>query len=80
MTPRVVSERECALPFSVGASAGGPGGDVIALQAIGDPVHKITERQVTKKLAEFKDLTHVGISDKQTWQHVIAFEKRVRKK
>ena len=80
MTPRVVSERECALPFSVGVSADGPGGDVIALHAIGDPVHKITEPQVIKALAEFKDLKHAGISDKLAWQHVIAFEKRVRKK
>ena len=43
-------------------------------------VHKMTERQVIKEMAEFKDLKHAGTSDKLPWQHVITFEKRVRKK
>ena len=43
-------------------------------------VHKMTERQVIKEMAEFKDLKHAGTSDKLPWQHVITFEKRVGKK
>ena len=43
-------------------------------------VHKMTERQVIKEMAEFKDLKHAGTSDKLPWQHVITFEKRSAKK
>ena len=43
-------------------------------------VHKMTERQVLKEMAEFKDLKHAGTSDKLPWQHVITFTKRAAKK
>src|SRR3954467_8954897 len=43
-------------------------------------VHKMTERQVLKEMAEFKDLKHAGTSDKLPWQHVITFTKVAAKK
>ncbi|HJZ89339.1 MAG TPA: class I SAM-dependent methyltransferase [Gemmataceae bacterium] len=43
-------------------------------------VHKMTERQVIKEMAEFKDLKHAGTSDKLPWQHVITFTKQATKK
>jgi ubiquinone/menaquinone biosynthesis C-methylase UbiE len=43
-------------------------------------VHKMTERQVLKEMAEFKDLKHAGTSDKLPWQHVITFTKQAAKK
>ncbi|HEX3150318.1 MAG TPA: class I SAM-dependent methyltransferase [Gemmataceae bacterium] len=43
-------------------------------------VHKMTERQVIKEMAEFKNLKHAGTSDKLPWQHVITFTKEVAKK
>jgi ubiquinone/menaquinone biosynthesis C-methylase UbiE len=43
-------------------------------------VHKMTERQVIKEMAEFKDLKHAGTSEKLPWQHVITFAKQAGKK
>lgn len=43
-------------------------------------VHKMTERQVLKEMAEFKELKHAGTSDKLPWQHVITFTKQAGKK
>jgi ubiquinone/menaquinone biosynthesis C-methylase UbiE len=43
-------------------------------------VHKMSERQVIKEMAEFKDLKHAGTSDKLPWQHVITFTKQATKK
>jgi ubiquinone/menaquinone biosynthesis C-methylase UbiE len=43
-------------------------------------VHKMSERQVLKEMAEFKDLKHAGTSDKLPWQHVITFTKQAAKK
>jgi ubiquinone/menaquinone biosynthesis C-methylase UbiE len=43
-------------------------------------VHKMSERQVIKEMAEFKDLKHAGTSDKLPWQHVITFTKQAVKK
>jgi ubiquinone/menaquinone biosynthesis C-methylase UbiE len=43
-------------------------------------VHKMTERQVIKEMAEFKELKHAGTSDKLPWQHVITFTKQAAKK
>jgi ubiquinone/menaquinone biosynthesis C-methylase UbiE len=43
-------------------------------------VHKMTERQVLKEMAEFKELKHAGTSDKLPWQHVITFTKQAAKK
>lgn len=40
-------------------------------------VHKMSERQVLKEMAEFKELRHAGTSDKLPWQHVITFVKSV---
>jgi ubiquinone/menaquinone biosynthesis C-methylase UbiE len=42
-------------------------------------VHKMTEKQVVKEMAEFKDLKHAGTSDKLPWQHVITFTKQTAK-
>jgi ubiquinone/menaquinone biosynthesis C-methylase UbiE len=38
-------------------------------------VHKMSERQVLKEMAEFKDLKHAATSDQLPWQHVITFVK-----
>jgi precorrin-6B methylase 2 len=43
-------------------------------------VHKMSERQVLKEMAEFKDLKHAGTSDRLPWQHVITFTKGAAKK
>jgi ubiquinone/menaquinone biosynthesis C-methylase UbiE len=43
-------------------------------------VHKMTEKQVVKEMAEFKELKHTSTSDKLPWQHVITFTKEVPKK
>jgi ubiquinone/menaquinone biosynthesis C-methylase UbiE len=43
-------------------------------------VHRMTERQVLKEMAEFKELKHAGTSDKLPWQHVITFTKQAGKK
>jgi ubiquinone/menaquinone biosynthesis C-methylase UbiE len=43
-------------------------------------VHKMSERQVLKEMAEFKDLKHAGTSDKLPWQHVITFTRQAAKK
>ena len=43
-------------------------------------VHKMTERQVIKEMAEFKELKHAGTSEKLPWQHVITFTKQGPKK
>jgi len=43
-------------------------------------VHKMTEKQVVKEMAEFKELKHAGTSDQLPWQHVITFVKQRAKK
>jgi len=43
-------------------------------------VHKMTERQVIKEMAEFKELKHAGTSEKLPWQHVITFTKQAGKR
>jgi ubiquinone/menaquinone biosynthesis C-methylase UbiE len=43
-------------------------------------VHKMTEKQVIKEMAEFKELKHASTSDKLPWQHVITFVKEPAKK
>jgi hypothetical protein len=42
-------------------------------------VHKMTEKQVIKEMAEFKEMKHTSTSDKLPWQHVITFTKEVPK-
>jgi len=43
-------------------------------------VHKMTEKQVLKEMAEFKELKHAATSDQLPWQHVITFVKHAAKK
>lgn len=43
-------------------------------------VHKMSEKQVIKEMAEFPELKHTGTSSKLPWQHVITFTKQVAKK
>ena len=43
-------------------------------------VHKMSEKQVIKEMAEFKELKHTSTSDKLPWQHVITFTKQAAKK
>jgi len=43
-------------------------------------VHKMTEKQVIREMAEFKDLKHTSTSSKLPWQHVITFTKETGKK
>src|SRR5947207_9166377 len=43
-------------------------------------VHKMTEQQVVKEMAEFKDMKHASTSEKLPWQHVITFTKLAAKK
>ena len=38
-------------------------------------VHKMSEKQVIKEMAEFKEMKHTSTSDKLPWQHVITFTK-----
>jgi ubiquinone/menaquinone biosynthesis C-methylase UbiE len=64
-----------------------PGGRLVFVEfRLEDPkvpiklVHKMTEKQVLKEMAEFKDLKHAGTSDKLPWQHVITFTKEAGKK
>lgn len=38
-------------------------------------VHKMSERQVIKEMAEFKNIKHESTSNKLPWQHVITFRK-----
>jgi hypothetical protein len=40
----------------------------------------MTEKQVLKEMAEFKELKHTSTSDKLPWQHVITFTKEVPRK
>jgi ubiquinone/menaquinone biosynthesis C-methylase UbiE len=43
-------------------------------------VHKMTEKQVLKEMAEFKEMKHAGTSAELPWQHVITFVKQPAKK
>jgi hypothetical protein len=43
-------------------------------------VHKMTEKQVLKEMAEFKELKHARTSDQLPWQHVITFVKQAAEK
>lgn len=38
-------------------------------------VHKMTQKQVIKEMAEFKELKHESTSDVLPWQHIIFFVK-----
>jgi ubiquinone/menaquinone biosynthesis C-methylase UbiE len=40
------------------------------------PVHKMTERQVIKEMAEFPVLEHTKTVDTLPWQHVVVFTKK----
>lgn len=44
------------------------------------PVHKMSERQVIKEMAEFPVLEHTKTYDKLPWQHVVIFTKKKEKK
>ncbi|MCU0704518.1 MAG: class I SAM-dependent methyltransferase [Fimbriiglobus sp.] len=44
------------------------------------PVHKMSERQVIKEMAEFPALEHTKTYDKLPWQHVVIFTKKEEKK
>ena len=41
-------------------------------------VHKMTEKQVIKEMAEFKQMKHASTYDKLPWQHVITFVKEAK--
>lgn len=43
-------------------------------------VHKMSEAQVLKEMAEFKELRHIETYKKLPWQHMIFFEKKAPKK
>jgi ubiquinone/menaquinone biosynthesis C-methylase UbiE len=43
------------------------------------PVHKMSERQVIKEMAEFPVLEHTKTYDKLPWQHVVIFTKKEKK-
>jgi ubiquinone/menaquinone biosynthesis C-methylase UbiE len=43
-------------------------------------VHKMTEKQVLKEMAEFPEMKHAGTSEQLPWQHVITFVKQPAKK
>jgi ubiquinone/menaquinone biosynthesis C-methylase UbiE len=43
-------------------------------------VHKMTEKQVIKEMAEFPALKHAKTHTELPWQHVIVFEKQAEKK
>jgi ubiquinone/menaquinone biosynthesis C-methylase UbiE len=64
-----------------------PGGRIVFVEfKLEDPkvpiklVHKMTEKQVIREMAEFKALKHSSTSDKLPWQHVITFTKEAAKK
>ncbi|MSR51957.1 MAG: class I SAM-dependent methyltransferase [Gemmataceae bacterium] len=64
-----------------------PGGRIVFVEfRLEDPkvpiklVHKMTEKQVVREMAEFKALKHTSTSDKLPWQHVITFTKEAVKK
>jgi ubiquinone/menaquinone biosynthesis C-methylase UbiE len=44
------------------------------------PVHKMSERQVIKEMAEFPVLEHTKTYDKLPWQHAVIFTKKDEKK
>jgi ubiquinone/menaquinone biosynthesis C-methylase UbiE len=43
------------------------------------PVHKMSERQVIKEMAEFPVLEHTKTYDKLPWQHAVIFTKKEKK-
>jgi protein-L-isoaspartate O-methyltransferase len=43
-------------------------------------VHKMSQKQVVKEMAEFPEMRHVGTLDMLPWQHVIIFEKKAEAK
>lgn len=64
-----------------------PGGRLVFVEfRLEDPkvpiklVHKMTERQVVKEMAEFPVLEHTKTYDKLPWQHVVIFTKKDEKK
>jgi len=63
-----------------------PGGRLIFVEfRLEDPkvpiklVHKMTERQVIREMAEFPDLEHEKTHKGLPWQHVIVFQKKAKK-
>jgi precorrin-6B methylase 2 len=63
-----------------------PGGKLIFVEfRLEDPkvpiklVHKMTERQVIREMAEFPDLEHETTIKSLPWQHVIVFQKNAKK-
>ena len=43
-------------------------------------VHKMSERQVVKEMAEFKELEHKETVKTLPWQHIVIFTKKAEKK
>jgi ubiquinone/menaquinone biosynthesis C-methylase UbiE len=43
-------------------------------------VHRMSEKQVLKEMAEHPELRHVGTLDFMPWQHVIIFERKIDEK
>lgn len=76
---------EFAFPFEMAeklVAALTPGGRLVFVEfRLEDPkvpiklVHKMSERQVIKEMAEFKELEHKETIKTLPWQHVIVFEK-----
>ncbi|MEO2092138.1 MAG: methyltransferase domain-containing protein, partial [Gemmataceae bacterium] len=44
------------------------------------PVHKMSERQVIKEMAEFPPLEHTKTVKTLPWQHIVVFTKKGEKK
>lgn len=64
-----------------------PGGRIVFVEfRLEDPkvpiklVHKMTERQVIREMAEFPELEHEKTVKDLPWQHVIVFQKKAKKK
>jgi ubiquinone/menaquinone biosynthesis C-methylase UbiE len=43
-------------------------------------VHKMSQKQVLKEMAQFMEIRHVGTLDMLPWQHVIIFQKKMEEK
>jgi len=77
---------EFEFPYEMGAKMAAalkPGGRLVFVEyRLEDPavpiklVHKMTERQVIKEMAAFKDLEHKKTVKTLPWQHVVIFEKK----
>jgi ubiquinone/menaquinone biosynthesis C-methylase UbiE len=81
---------EFEFPYEMGAKMAAalkPGGRLVFVEyRLEDPavpiklVHKMTERQVIKEMAAFKDLEHKKTVKTLPWQHVVIFEKKPAEK